>query len=202
MRQACGLGFANMTRIIGGLAGSLQLTAPAKTTRPTSDRVRESIFNRLEAQDRLTDAKVLDLFAGTGALGLEALSRGASGVQLVEQARQAAIVCQKNCALITASLRKQGQSPSAEVASQDATVFASLAAQSQAQYDLVFIDPPYEYSNEALESLLAKLLGGLNTDALVLVERAARTPQFELPEGYRLELAKSYGDTTVYWLEA
>ncbi|NDE89438.1 MAG: 16S rRNA (guanine(966)-N(2))-methyltransferase RsmD, partial [Micrococcales bacterium] len=78
-----------MTRIIGGIAGSRVLASPAKVTRPTSDRIRESIFNRLDALNLIENAKVLDLYAGTGALGLEAASRGAKQVVLVEQHKQA-----------------------------------------------------------------------------------------------------------------
>lgn len=194
-----------MTRIIGGLAGSIQLTAPAKSTRPTSDRVRESIFNRLEAQDRVMGSHVLDLFAGTGALGLEAASRQASGVDLVELNRQASQVCQKNLATVTGSLAKQGLQIPVALLVQDAVAFASaardrVASGLQAPYDLVFIDPPYEFANTAMTELLTRLTGSLNDDALVVVERAARTKPFDVPDGFTTDLVKSYGDTAVYWL--
>ena len=194
-----------MTRIIGGLAGSIQLNAPAKSTRPTSDRVRESIFNRLEAQDRVMGSHVLDLFAGTGALGLEAASRQASSVDLVELNRQASQVCQKNLATVIGSLAKQGQQIPIALLVQDAVAFASAASDRvssglQEPYDLVFIDPPYEFANTAVTELLTRLTGSLKDDALVVVERAARTKPFDLPEGFTADLVKSYGDTAVYWL--
>lgn len=194
-----------MTRIIGGMAGSLQLASPAKSTRPTSDRVRESVFNRLSAQDHVDGAVVLDLFAGTGALGLEALSRGAKQVVLVEQNRQAAAVCQKNTDAVTRALRNQGLEPKVSLQTVDASGFARSLRERVSQgltepFDLVFIDPPYEFENAALETLLLNLLPALETDSLVIVERASRTQAFVTPQGFEVDLVKSYGDTSVYWL--
>jgi 16S rRNA (guanine966-N2)-methyltransferase len=85
-----------MTRIVAGFAGSLTLAVPKTGTRPTSDRVREAIFSALEARDALRFARVLDLYAGTGGLGLEAASRGARSVVLVEKSQSAALMCRKN----------------------------------------------------------------------------------------------------------
>ena len=85
-----------MTRIIAGFAGSLSLQVPRSGTRPTSDRVREAIFSALEARDAIDGAAVLDLYAGSGALGLEAASRGAAEAVLVERAKPAADVCRRN----------------------------------------------------------------------------------------------------------
>ncbi len=96
-----------MTRIIGGIAGSRQLTSPAKATRPTSDRIRESVFNRIAARQLIDGARVLDLYAGTGALALEAISRGASSAILVERDGKAAAVCVKNCHLVQKALEKE-----------------------------------------------------------------------------------------------
>ena len=96
-----------MTRIIGGIAGSRQLTSPAKATRPTSDRIRESVFNRIAARQLIDGARVLDLYAGTGALALEAISRGASSAILVERDGKAAAVCVKNCQLVQKALEKE-----------------------------------------------------------------------------------------------
>src|SRR5690242_15875968 len=89
-----------MTRIIAGFAGSLTLHVPRSGTRPTSDRVREAIFSALEARDELAGAHVVDLYAGSGALGLEAASRGAAEVVLVERAKPAAEVCRRNAQAI------------------------------------------------------------------------------------------------------
>ena len=186
-----------MTRIIGGLAGSLQLTSPAKSTRPTSDRIRESIFNRLESQAALGNARVLDLFAGTGALGLEALSRGAVSLQMVENNRQAYSVCQRNARSVTDALTRQEEEVAWQISPLDSGAFAGTGG----PYDLVFIDPPYEYANASLESLLGKLKPTLSKEALVIVERSSRTDEPALPQGYTLESRKDYGDTSVYWLE-
>ena len=97
-----------MSRIIGGVVGSLRLKGPAKATRPTSDRVKESVFSILESMDVLGGSVVIDLFAGTGALGLEAASRGAKSVTLVESDRAAAAICKENIALVDAGLQKSG----------------------------------------------------------------------------------------------
>jgi 16S rRNA (guanine966-N2)-methyltransferase len=96
-----------MTRIIGGIAGSRKLVSPAKTTRPTSDRIRESLFSKLEARDLLEGAHVLDLYAGTGALALEAISRGASVAWMVERDGKAAAVCVANARLVQKALHDE-----------------------------------------------------------------------------------------------
>ncbi|MEY4971432.1 MAG: hypothetical protein RLZZ404_358, partial [Actinomycetota bacterium] len=130
-----------MTRIIGGIAGSRQLTSPAKVTRPTSDRIRESIFNRLASRDRLDNEKVLDLYAGTGALALEAISRGAISAMLVERDGKAAAVCIKNCQLVQKALEKEGFFEAVtKVANKSVQNFLNTDT---AEYSLVFIDPPY-----------------------------------------------------------
>ena len=97
-----------MTRIIGGVLGSLRLKGPAKSTRPTSDRVKESVFSILESKGAIEEARVLDLFAGTGALGLEAASRGAASVTLVERDPAAAKVCEENLKQAASGLAKSG----------------------------------------------------------------------------------------------
>jgi 16S rRNA (guanine966-N2)-methyltransferase len=194
-----------VTRIIGGLAGSLQLTAPAKSTRPTADRIRESIFNRLENWDALVNARVLDLYAGTGALGLEALSRGAASVILVDSNRQAAGVCRSNLDLVGKSLLKQGVEFDGNVVPQDARAYASHAGERAAgfessEFDLVFIDPPYDVTNADIEAILTALKPALHEEFTVLVERSSRTDEPTWPEGYTMESRKDYGDTSVFWL--
>jgi 16S rRNA (guanine966-N2)-methyltransferase len=186
-----------MTRIIGGYAGSLRLASPAKSTRPTSDRIRESIFSRLEARDKLTGAVVLDLYAGTGALALEAISRGAVAALLVERDGKAAAVCIQNAALIQKSLAKQDIEVETKVVNK---AVARYLASSTHEFDLVFIDPPYEISNEEVEENLAALLPRLNAEATVIVERSSRSEPFAVVDGYALEESKNYGDTEVFWL--
>ena len=194
-----------MTRIIAGLAGSIHLTPPAKSTRPTADRIRESIFNRLENWEAITGARVLDLFAGTGALGLEALSRGADSVVLVDSNKSAAGVCRANAELVGKSLLKQGVQFDVSVVSQDAKAYAHHVGESaggyeSAEFDLVFIDPPYDVTNHEIESILSYLKPALHEEFTVLVERSSRTDEPTWPEGYRMESRKDYGDTSVFWL--
>ena len=187
-----------MTRIIAGIAGSLKLASPAKSTRPTSDRIRESIFSRLEARDALDGATVLDLYAGTGALALEAGSRGARTVRLVERDGKAAAVCVTNLKLVAKALEKEGEELDGKVVNK--SVHAFLDGASELKFDLVFIDPPYEISNDEIVANLNELQKHLGKDATIVVERSSRDAQPEFPADFELEDTKSYGDTTVYWL--
>ena len=187
----------SMTRIIAGLAGSLKLESPAKTTRPTSDRIRESIFSRLEARDLLEGARVLDLYAGTGALALESVSRGASLAWMVERDGKAAAVCVSNLKLITKALEKEEVSFQGKVVNKSVSSF--LAAPGIDEFDLVFIDPPYEITNQEVEENLENLKPFLN-NATIVVERSSRSDAPSWPEGFELEDTKSYGDTVTYWL--
>jgi 16S rRNA (guanine966-N2)-methyltransferase len=187
-----------MTRIIGGIAGSRQLTSPAKATRPTSDRIRESIFNRLASRELIENANVLDLYAGTGALALEAISRGAKLAVLVEKDGKAAAVCNTNANLIQKALEKEGFFEALiKVVHKPVSAFLSTDT---AEYGLVFIDPPYEISNEEVIANLEALLPRLSKDAVVMVERSSRSEDLALPTGFELDEEKSYGDTKVFWL--
>jgi len=186
-----------MTRIIGGYAGSLRLGSPAKSTRPTSDRIRESIFSRLESREAIVGKVVLDLYAGTGALALEAISRGAVAALLVERDGKAAAVCIQNSLLVQKALAKQDIDVETKVVNKAVASYLSTAAH---EFDLVFIDPPYEIGNEEIESNLEALLPRLTVEATVIVERSSRGEKFAVPEGYALEDSKSYGDTEVFWL--
>ena len=183
-----------MSRIISGLAGSIKLKTAAKATRPTSDRVKESVFAKLEANDLLSGARVLDLYAGTGALGLEAASRGASEVVLVEKDRAAIAVIKDNIHAVTKSL-----SDGCKITLQpiDVSRFLSKAASS---YDVVFIDPPYELSTEQIEEVLLSLQKNLKPGSWVVVERAAKSEALTAPEAMELVQLKSFGDTAVSFL--
>jgi 16S rRNA (guanine966-N2)-methyltransferase len=188
-----------VTRIIAGFAGSTALGVPKSGTRPTSDRVREALFSALEARDEIEGLRVADLYAGTGALGLEAASRGASAVTLVELGAQAARVCRSNAALVTARAPR-GSGPRIDVVAGSVRSYVShLAPRS---LDVVFIDPPYELSEDELRLDLEALEPGLDADALVVVERRARSGEPAWPAGLALETRKAYGDTVLWWARA
>jgi 16S rRNA (guanine966-N2)-methyltransferase len=182
-----------VSRIISGLAGSLRLAQGAKDTRPTADRVKESVFASLESFDQITGANVLDLFAGTGALGLEALSRGAKSLTLVEKSKSALEVCRKNSESVQGSLAKQGVVVEVSLRHADALVFLKSNAE---KYDLVFVDPPYEYSNEKLKSILELIAKCVSSESAVVVERSSRSEEIEIT-GLEKYAEKEYGDTTV-----
>ena len=186
-----------MTRIIAGAIGSLQLKPAAKATRPTSDRVKESLFAKLDAMGVIEGAKVLDLFAGTGALGLESASRGAESVDLVERDRNAFDLLQQNVKSSLSSFEKQGMSIKIQAHNQDAQRFLKSSAGS---FDLVFIDPPYEFPNSDLGELLQTVAGLLSDDGLVVVERSSRSEQLDI-ESLKLQSSKTYGDTAIWIYE-
>jgi 16S rRNA (guanine966-N2)-methyltransferase len=182
-----------MSRIISGLAGSLRLSAAAKETRPTSDRVKESLFSTLENQGAVKAAKVLDLFAGSGALGLEALSRGASSLVMVEKSKSAFAVCKKNSDLVTNALAKQGIEVSVELRNTDSTRYLKTA---EPEFDLVFVDPPYEFSETKLQEILGLLVEKLSASGVLVLERSARSSKLDAT-GLERYLDKTYGDTQV-----
>lgn len=182
-----------MTRIIAGAAGSLALAVPDAGTRPTSDRVRESLFGALESGDHVRGAAVLDLYAGSGALGLEAISRGAASADLVERAPRAASVVERNVRAVSRAV------PTARVRVHRAAVDAFLRS-ATGDYDLVFVDPPYDLDAASLATTLALLAPRLSAEAVVVVERATRSGEPAIPAGLDLAREKKYGDTTLWWL--
>lgn len=179
-----------MTRIIGGSAGGRRLETPkGDATRPTSDRVREALFSAIEAWcGSWQDLRVLDLYAGSGAIGLEALSRGAAAAMLVEQDRRTA-------ALISSNARTLGLSATADVVA--ASVATHLARGASSPYDVVFLDPPYPMSSDEVGANLAALVehGWLADDALVVVERGARGGAIPWPPGIEPGRVRRYGET-------
>jgi 16S rRNA (guanine966-N2)-methyltransferase len=185
-----------MTRIISGTAGGRRLQTPSgSSTRPTSDRVREALFSRLEHRGLLEGTNVLDLYAGSGALGLEAASRGAARVVLVESSKAAAKVIRGNVGVVGHT----GVSLLVE------TVERALAAGPPAgvRMDLVLLDPPYDVTEESLSAVLEALVDQhwLAPDAFVVVERSTRSPQPTWPEGLELSGEKRYGETAVWFAE-
>jgi 16S rRNA (guanine966-N2)-methyltransferase len=178
-----------MTRIVAGTAGGRIIRVPASGTRPTSDRVREAVFSRLGHLGVLDGARVLDLYAGSGALGLEAASRGAARVTLVESARQAAETCRANALALGF--------PNVSVAAERVERFLEHPA--TAASDLVFVDPPYTLPEDELAGVLTALVGRLTDRGVVVVERSGRGPEPTWPEEWRRTDERRYGDTVVWY---
>jgi 16S rRNA (guanine966-N2)-methyltransferase len=183
-----------MTRIIAGAHGGRRLDAPAGgSTRPTSDRVREALFSAIQsALGSLDGLRFLDLYAGSGAVGLEALSRGAGHTLLVEADARAARVIRENV--------KTLDLPGAEVRSGKAEQIIQGPAPTD-PYDLVFLDPPYVVSDDDLREILLTLRaqGWLAAEALVTVERSTRGGEFGWPDGFEGIRARRYGEGTFWY---
>ena len=176
-----------MTRIIGGVAGGRRIAVPPRGTRPTTDRVRESLFNIVTARRDLTGVAVLDLYAGSGALGLEALSRGAASALFVESDPRTAAVLARNIealGLTGATIRR-------------GTVAAVLAAGTASPVDLVLADPPYDVDVAEVDAALAALTtrGWVREGTIAVVERAAASAALTWPAGWSLWPQRVYGDT-------
>jgi 16S rRNA (guanine966-N2)-methyltransferase len=181
-----------MTRIIGGTAGGRRITTPTgQHTRPTTDRVREALFSSIEAWcGSLSGLRFLDLYAGSGAVGLEAWSRGAGVVTLVESDRRTARLISTNASSLGFARAEVLALPSA----------AALGRAPSAPYDVAFLDPPYPLTEEALAAdLLALASGWLVPGAMVVVERSTRSPAPSWPAGLVAERSKKYGETTLWY---
>jgi len=182
-----------VTRIIAGRAGGRRLTVPeGEVTRPTSDRVREALFSTLGSLTDLDDARVLDLYAGSGALGLEALSRGAAHVTFVERDRRA-LTC------LRANIAATRLGPTTVRADDAARV---LARAPEHPVDLVLADPPYLTPADRVRAVLDRGLasGWLADGGLVVVERSARAPHPRWPAALRVLQHREYGDTRLWYL--
>ena len=186
-----------MSRIISGAAGGSPLVSvPGNLTRPTTDRVKEALFSRLDAFDVIAGARVLDLYAGSGSLGVESGSRGADTVDLVEFDAKASAVCQRNADLInTVTGRKVVSVHRSKVES-----FLDRTSETM-RWDLVFMDPPYPLDEPAVAAVLAKLVTHLSEGAVVVVERSSRTPEPAWPEGMERFAEKKYGETRLWFAE-
>ena len=183
-----------MTRIIAGEQGGRRLAAPPGAgTRPTSDRVREALISALETMTDLDGARVLDLFAGSGAVGLEALSRGAAHALLVEQDARAARTIREN-------IRALGVGDRARLVT--ARVAQALAAPpDDGPYDIVFADPPYPMADAEVAAALAALVDGgwLAPGAVVAVERGSRGAALTWVDGITADRSRRYGETTLWY---
>ncbi len=185
-----------MTRIVSGSARGRRLRTPVgDRTRPTSDRVREALFSALEsALGSLEGLRVLDLYAGTGAVGLEAMSRGAGVALLVESDRRTARLTQQNADDL--GFRR------AEVVA--GPVERTMAQPPRAPYDVAFLDPPYSLAEDDLGRVLTALAGNgwLARGATVVVERSARSDEPGWPAGITADRRKAYGETVLWYATA
>lgn len=181
-----------MTRIVGGVAKGRRLAVPSRGTRPTSDRAREALFNSLAGLMDLDGSRVLDLFAGTGAVGLEALSRGAASVTFVESDRTA-------CETLRRNIQTVGLG-SAEVHRQAAAAYLVNAGTDE-PFDLIFLDPPYAYGDEQLAALLLTLAEPqwLSEHGVVVVERSARGAEPRWPDAIEAIKQKRYGEGMLWY---
>jgi 16S rRNA (guanine966-N2)-methyltransferase len=198
-----------MARVIAGEAGGRRLAVPdGRNTRPTSDRAREGLFATIVSlTGSLAGARVLDLYAGSGAVGLEALSRGAEHVLLVESGPRAARVIRDNIEAIGL--------PGAEVLTDRVERVLARGPASTEKYDVVFADPPYALAGDEVSAMLALLLRGgeppregvsdhgwLAPGALVIVERATRSGPVSWPAGLEPDRARRYGEATFWYARA
>jgi 16S rRNA (guanine966-N2)-methyltransferase len=179
-------------RIIAGQYRGRRLLVPkGNSIRPTSDKVRGAIFNALVSQGAIENVRVLDCFAGSGALGLEALSRGARHCSFIDISKSSLTLARENAALL-------GALDHADFLLKDATRLEPLRASAE-KYDLIFLDPPYRKS--MVEPVLSRLTDGewLNADAVIVAEVEA---EYAVPctDAFEVQDAKSYGDTRIVYL--
>lgn len=185
-----------MTRIIAGRAGGRTIATPrGAATRPTTDRVREAVFSRLQALTDLDGARVLDLYAGSGALGLEALSRGAGALLAVEKHRPTAALVDRNARDLGFADLVQVRTASVGSVLQDGPAGDG--------YHVVLVDPPYPLAEAELAQVLGLLVtqGWLDPEAVVVVERSTRSPEPAWPPGLASLGSRSYGETAVHVAE-
>lgn len=182
-----------MTRIIGGSAGGRRIRTPTgESTRPTSDRVREALFSAIDAAvGSLTGLRFLDLYAGSGAIGLEALSRGAGVVTAVEHDRRTASLIRQNARVLGIG--------TVDVVTGSVPRF--LGQPPRAPYDVIFLDPPYHVGADLVVADLHALVTHewLAAGALVVVERSSRDGELGWPEGLRGVRSRRYGETTLWY---
>lgn len=182
-----------MTRIVAGTLGGRRLAAPpGQQTRPTSERVREALFSTLASMIDLDGCRFADLYAGSGAVGLEAASRGAAGVLLVESDARAARTLRQNIAAL--DLAGTCRLATGRVA-------AVLAAPPGEPFEAVFADPPYRVGDDEIAAMLAALVNDvwLVPDAVLIVERDVRSPEPGWPDGVTPERGRRYGDTVLWY---
>jgi 16S rRNA (guanine966-N2)-methyltransferase len=181
-----------LTRIVGGTAGGRRLAVPpGQGTRPTTDQAREGLFNTLASLVDLDGARVADLYAGSGAVGLEALSRGAAHALLVERDQRAAGVARRNAAEL-------GLPGAQVVVGPVERVVDTTPGQ---PYDVVFLDPPYALADARLAEVLTSLVEKcwLDKGGVCVVERARRSPAPSWPGGLVAVRSRGYGEAVLWY---
>ncbi len=176
-----------MVRIVAGTAGGRVLRVPKSGTRPTAERVREALFSRLEHLGYVRDCRILDLYAGSGAFGLEAASRGAKKVVCVEANENAVRVIQDN--LLSTNL-------TAQVVKQKVESYLSVPATEK--FDVIFLDPPYELADDELSAVLKLAVNSLLDDGIIVVERDKKSPEPSWGSALVLTDVRKWGDTRVW----
>lgn len=180
-----------MPRVVGGTAAGRRLEAPpGRGTRPTSDRAREGVFNTIDSLLDLDGARVLDLYAGSGALGIEAISRGAIDVVFVDSDAGAAATIRSNLRAVDGARTR--------VRRQTATGYVG-ALSGAVTFDLVLLDPPYNMTGESVHCLLTRLAPHVESGGVVVLERPSRDPSWEWPEPLVAVRHRRYGEATVWY---
>jgi 16S rRNA (guanine966-N2)-methyltransferase len=183
-------------RIIAGLGKGRKLISPPSITRPTSDRAREGLFSSLTSNFGTLDGlHFLDLFAGSGAVGVEALSRGAALVEAVENNPISADICEKNFSLLS---RTEGVG---KFKVHVKSVFEFLNHYAQNSYEIIYIDPPYEVANSEVEKILKKIiaLNLLSKFGVIAIEREGKAKAFTWPDGLKEQKIRSYGAGSIHY---
>ena len=209
-------GHNGVMHVISGRFKGVALTTPKTGTRPTTDRTKEAIFSHLDSWQVLDDARVLDLFAGTGTLGIEALSRGARELVAVESSAPAAALIAKTLTALQRNRSWERGMTARVIRARAEKYVASGAARSasnadaaggsakSAAFDVIFIDPPYAFAtedcNQLLSDMVAHGIAGGNTT--IVLERSARSDEPVPPEGWSLAEHRDYGETAVWYIES
>jgi len=183
-------------RIIAGFGKGRKLFSPPSITRPTSDRAREGLFSSLISTFGTLDGlHFLDLFAGSGAVGVEALSRGAGLVESVESNSESAQVCEKNFGLLL------NQPNLGKFKVHETSTFEYINHLANKQFEIIFLDPPYEVANIEIEKILRKILSGnlLGKFGVIAIERDAKAAAFTWPDGLQEVKVRSYGQGAIHY---
>jgi 16S rRNA (guanine966-N2)-methyltransferase len=183
-------------RIIAGSGKGRKLFSPSSITRPTSDRAREGLFSSLISTFGTLDGlHFLDLFAGSGAVGVEALSRGAGLVESVESNSESAQVCEKNFGLLL------NQPNLGKFKVHETSTFEYINHLANKQFEIIFLDPPYEVANIEIEKILRKILSGnlLGKFGVIAIERDAKAAAFTWPDGLQEVKVRSYGQGAIHY---